>query len=864
MEKSGKQTDVRVITLKRWNLPQSRSLHQIWQENGSAEPYGDYISFQSYHFIDVSPVDTSSERGIFPAAYEVVTRARQGNEGDKSKDIYIQQSMVVYGEANGFWVDKPEVLYLTMIQLTNRPDLDMPKLQADIRALFQTRGVPEDRWALYYSLDFCDLILFVRDIPMSAAQDILWSLAPVRSGAMEQIRDTVTVYGLDFSRVMESFDRYADGGAPEWGHPEEEVTLSLSLGVQKLNAWTSLKREVERLPGVRSTCFRALGRYDVQLVLEHVSFFQMLQVLWWIDHACGREHNNAFGCYEVVPLAPWQDLGVRGQSDRVDHEFLTVADRTLERLFQIYTDVLKEAGEPTRGYAAEIRRALIALLSNGFSEEFVLSVFHSFTEYLHFVAEMMGDKSREDDMESRWMKRKELYDFQHSYLQALNMLAHCTMHNERQFIQAPAFNAAIFDVPPKLLAFYAGVAYKVTELLNDENRTYSFLFSPDFRPDIYIRPISGEGYSSKLLVFYINERMFYDPVVVIQTMCHEIAHHVGKKARRRKERAQLILECIGGYLIYMTLPIRDGELAQAMAKVIQQEVMKEYERWFDPVSEKGRQYYLTSITNFLKSQNHLYNLIESDDFLYRLRLSWAEAMGRYDITELVKMLDRTMYSGYLQRMYTNQKTRGAALNQLAGEMTMRMRAELRKWKSMQPSGGKADAETGRMPKFVYYRFCECIPQVFSEAYADLRMLDILEIHRWEDYLNLLVTNLELAGDFRERWEYQEYLRCAAILSLLGADEEAIPWWGEEILDGPNYTDRLVLDFCLDRLLQYLILCQQPGYGPSRERISRCGLRRLAERICDSDSLTVFSAIRDTALDYRQNLKRYCRMITDPT
>ena len=527
-------------------------------------------------------------------AYEVVSSARQKNEQGKCKDIYIQQSIVVYGELTSFWDKKPEILYLTMIQLTNRQDLNVQTIQTDIKTLIDNRGVPKDSWALYYSLDFCDLVLFVKNQPMSVVQDIIWNLSPIRMNSFKQIRDTVTVYGLDSTRLMQSFEKYAMGQNDVWTRPEDHLTLLVSIGVRELDAWVKLKQSVENLPGVKSSYFQILGRFDVQLVLENIEFCQVLQVLWLLDNACGSEHNQAFRCYEVVPMELWKGLAIKGQLDEVDCNFHTVADSALDQLFQIYTAVLKDVGEPTRGYASEIRRALTALLDNGFSEEFVLSVLYSFTEYLRFVAELMGKQPCKNDMNERRVKSEKLYTFQRNYLQALNMLAHCTMHSERQFIQAPSFNATIFDVPPKLLAFYAGVAFKVTALLNDEDRTYSFLFSPDFRSDIYVRPISSEGYSSKLLIIYINEQMFYNPSAVIETMCHEIAHHVGKNARCREERMERILDCIGINLICSSLPIRDCSLVKSLAHVICIEAKDEYERWFDQIDASDRRYYLTS------------------------------------------------------------------------------------------------------------------------------------------------------------------------------------------------------------------------------------------------------------------------------
>ena len=260
----------------------------------------------------------------------------------------------------------------------------------------------------------------------------------------------------------------------------------------------------------------------------------------------------------------------------------------------------------------------------------------------------------------------------------------------------------------------------------------------------------------------------------------------------------------------------------------------------------------------LQGLTYLINLFEDVDFLDRLRKGWALAMKSHDVKDLIEKTDYTMFTSFLQRMYEDSEQTYAALNYVAGELTRLLQVELRRWQHLFPTDDNTGIDIEKSPILVYFHFCDSIPQIFSEAYADMRMLDVLEIDQWQDYQKLLETNLNLVGTPKEKWGTEEFLRGISILSFLNATEEAIRVWYEA--RNLNKTDRLVLDFCLGQLTQYLKLCQESSFRPDAERIRRCGVHRLLEQVCSTDPITVFSAIRNTTLDYREDLVRYCRKI----
>lgn len=485
--------DVRILTLKRWNLPQRQSLYQIWQDwskleedkNKDMGKYGDYVSFQNYHFVDLAKVDLSEDKNATVSAYEKICDIRKQyddtripdnyNEDlkryirQRNKDIYIQQNMVLFGRPSSFWNQATRTLYISMLQLADDDAINFSALEEQIASLFESKQVLPSNWTLYYSLDFCDMVLLVKDVELSTFHNILWELSPVGKVAHEgkrYIRDTITVYTFPTQYLMERFKQFDQEkrvvASKHTG--QERLALSVSLSVQQLSGWDKFRTHLdERLSGISHFYnFRTPGRYDIQVIFPEVSFAQTFWVIYWIDKLCSdTSYSENFGGYEIVPMAETYAGAHNGADLKKSNQFLDVSSQALDCLLGKYSTEYDKAfssntgDASTRwwyGYASEISRSLIALLQNGFAEEFALSVFHSFAEYLKFVIGQLQSGSQEcQDALGHNEAEAQIYYLQRSYFEALNMLMHCTMHGGQQFIQAPGFNATLFNVPPQAL-----------------------------------------------------------------------------------------------------------------------------------------------------------------------------------------------------------------------------------------------------------------------------------------------------------------------------------------------------------------------------------------------------------------------------
>lgn len=346
--------------------------------------------------------------------------------------------------------------------------------------------------------------------------------------------------------------------------------------------------------------------------------------------------------------------------------------------------------------------------------------------------------------------------------------------------------------------------------------------------------------------------MFYNPASVIQTMCHEIAHYVGQEARHRKKRAEHMMASISCFWLDL-LPLVPAEkppeealnfiapLANAMAEI----VMKQYEVYISRNSalEDQEKFYLTSIGDFLASNDYLTKLMDNISFTDALRTAWKNKMDQQDpdyINYVIKTQQEGLGTDYIEKLYQDPKTKSAALDVLAGNMVISLQNKFLMWKYQ----GNTQLEG-------YFKLCQDILQAFSEAYADLRMVQLLNITDAQEYSQILDMNSSFSsGEFRTSFQF--CLRRSAIRGFLGSTKE------EDIFKGCSRTkwDNLTSRFCYDRLVAYLEICGK-SFGTNGTNLN-C-LIHLFE---NSDAQELFHSIRENAISFRGDMISYCKQITN--
>lgn len=834
----GRQADVRIMTLKRWDFPQTARLFPETGEGLDSDE--NYISYNTHHFIHIEECANEKEPPIRRAYYSLESQRKQQRKKQYTKQcntevagIHTVQSITLLGEKGDFWDEPGDVLYISFLQLTNGATVALKEIRRNIYSIIKRRA-PRASWALYQSLDFCDFVLFTKGLSYGECNRIMWDLAIFRSEKLAILRDTFTIYGFRHGFLKDAFLKLDQGKCPQW---KDRASLSIQLSIQSCDVWKKFEDRLNE-GHIRYRALCTSGRYDVRLVMDDLPGEQILRMLYLLDRMAEESADRAFGGYEITLESPLDVTRVRNPADAYQ-------DRELEQAMTGVLDVLcvlcADASPESADYVDETQRSLKGLLKNGFSEEFVLSVLSTLLAFLQITIELREYRDRmELKGDEEYLLKQSQEKMTRHYFNALNILALCTMHSERQFVQAPAFNAIYFDVPPKLLAFYSAVAQEVLDALRGEGEPYyQFLFIPNYQRDINVRPMElemRENLSQHLAVVHLHESYFYDPVLTIKLFCHEAAHYLSN--RHRKERAQYIFRVVG-FLLLANTPLGDGMKATksnsvlaAMADSLADFLLAKIEEQ-TPRFTRDIPYHLQDISDFLSSNAYGIDFFRDSVEVECICNRWKKALLEKEKFEFEKFhgilctsleyIQTTLRSDYLVKVFEQEPNAEYVYEVFSRNI----------------------AYCASSPNVEFNNFCENIIQAFSEAYADLRMCELMgEEFMWRDYVEMF-SRVDVDND------YQKMLRHDSVLAVMAANAD----WTHMVPEEGEEGDSILFSYVVDQIRQYLELChKEPSHADLVVQVLR--------DFKGSDVSVQCVRIRDVIQKYRKYLTQYCRSILE--
>ncbi len=581
---------------------------------------------------------------------------------------------------------------------------------------------------LYESLDFCDLVLFTAGIKLDELQKCLWKLTLIRDQeGFQNIRDAFSFCCFRRKFLQHVFQNGTD--STRW---DDTLSLSVDLSVQCLEHWNTLRQELQKYPIKVSNM---LGRHDIRFTCQDIPGDSVLQILGKLDKLCCKDEDDKLGLKRAfvsahVTLFSKLELmngPVAGRGADVGTAlYQTVCSAMAQWRSRIQQS--PDVYELAQTYIEETFSALLTLSKSGFADEFVISVLPSLRLYIDLLNELFESEKEPETFSSKIMFTPQIY------FRALNTLTLCTMHNERQFIQSPAFHATYFDIPPKLLAFYNTLTEDIVQAFCPENeKIYRFLLVPDYRDDIVVTPIEVEMESdpkNHLAVVSLHESLFYNPVKAIAVLCHEIAHYVGD--RRREKRAEYIFQAIGVFLLRNTFHCAseeadcfDGSLLELLSQGFC-DCLKEILDSRGKGVLRGIPNMPQGILDFLEYVGYGDALSCEPEYSARLDEIWRKQLKKGLIESPIKVRKTFMQAmkKINQTFYSKITWDENGVMEYAVDIFVRsLFAELRHIKS---SWKLRDTFTGENTWDDHIRACQNIIQAFSETYADFRMLEILK------------------------------------------------------------------------------------------------------------------------------------------
>lgn len=851
--KSMEFNDIRFMSLYRWNLPQT---NHVFGKNYDGElKRGDYVSYCTHHFVDILPAATKCKHTLLKAYEQLLERRKKIQQPDM--DIHTVQSMTLVGPTTDFWDTPADVLYMTFIQLV---ELDIgqfgvleKKIKKTISSLKSPVAGKAPEFSLYYSYDFCDLVLFTKNIKFNDLHDALWEITLIRPDAFANIRDTFTICSFGWDFLKDCFKQFSTNSDTQSKvHWDDELSVSVNLSTPSLSNWNALKAELTKYMALKE--YRLPGRNDINFSAERISGTTVLRILYELDNLCHSDQSQTLGGYEVIlQAAPWEG-NPSSDSDEFKKKIIRRGELN-EAAKQLLDELCK--GNPSNGtdYLFETKRSLEELLKNGFADEFVISVLPSFIAYLKIGLECINHKKSE----------KSLDDLRRRYYTALNTLSLCTMHDERQFIQAPSFNASYFDIPPKLLAFFNAIAFEMSAKLHEaglsspetESNPYRFVIAPDYRKDIYVKAPqinTPDDTEEHLAIIKLCEKYFFDPKKTIMLLAHEIGHFVGD--RKRETRARLIFKSISLYLLSnvpvssiltKSMPsISDLDMLGLFADTLADYLVEDARRKIKPTRKIN--FLLEDISDYIEAINYGTELFFKDSTREAIEEKWRKAL-----MQKLKADDSRDYC-------YEQLRRGLTLLQEKGNSDYLTR----------------EIETGLVPESVvevytrYIATCvsnlqfealhnndmisalvqngENVVSAFSESYADLRLYQLCgQMFCFEEYEQLLS---EINGS-----PYGHEVRCKALLQVSGHASGSMVDKDESLNVTSRKKEYAMSEKLKHTIIEYVVsylnqcICDECKSVLAEESLEAFRGDNLYEQCCVIDK---------TISDYRKKLISFCQ------
>ena len=508
--------DVRIIQLAKWQVPKSESVLSF-----SDDPA--YVSIGYFDLLHVERVDiTPGKEHPLLQAYKASHRYRMKREGQKKEvsENYTVQEMMAFTsqsetlftlkEIEEFWNNESLLIFVSLIHIDN--DSDIKQIIGKIKDTFKDKS-----YLVYFSFDYSGIILFAKGMGFKTYLELIFQLNYNHLQGEKLIRDTYSLFAMNKEKLKEYFECLDNGKEMEQLPSGEEIfSASVNIGIQNYKIYENFVAEIKNKKlRFKEEKYGLFGRHDVSIVNDEADLSWLVQMQYLLDRYTQKSERQSagdlFSTYETFIRVPeikdFEDV-ISGQKD-----ILYNAKTKLAGICHRYYDELSKKGDILNGEyqipVQAVEYSILGILKNRFAEDFVSCMYESFCAFLEYLTEKMSESDVNSENFDKCFS---------SYFWALSALVNSAMHSERQFIQATAFNAIIYDIPPKIMAFYVAVINALQKIIrSDADRRYTFLLTPSFHNEIVVKIISYEEAPphDRLLMVSINEQSLYNPYALV-------------------------------------------------------------------------------------------------------------------------------------------------------------------------------------------------------------------------------------------------------------------------------------------------------------------------------------------------------------
>ncbi len=531
---NGNNIDIKIINLSKWQVPKPEGSFSNLKGNPG------HLAIGHFDIIDVKYVNDSMAHPFLQAYNSSFRHETTANQ------IYTTQELMVFTDKDDFfsmqyidefWEQNSLLFFISLIHVDNEDNIK--EITNRIRELFR-----DENYVYYFSFDYSGIIIFAKDMKLSQYLEYIFQLNYDNQGK-KIIRDSYSLYGLSITKLTEYFECIKHNGynafklmlEAEYGQLiSEQFSVSVNVGISEFNSYKEFISKLE----ATGIDYRLFGRHDASIVNDKADISWIIFVQYLLNYDKEYPYFSTYETFVKVPMEKeinYQD----GKKDTCD--FLGIACSDLKELSDTFCDAFDKNQTYDGQYKLPLHAVINSIFSisgNRFAEDFVLCMYKSFRDFILYLTDKLScdDENSEENFDQCYSE----------YFKGLSSLVNSAMHSERQFIQATAFNAIIYDIPSKIMAFYVAMINKLQSILHMENdKRYTFFLTPSFSNQISVKIFSYAKEvlpHDRLLLVTINEESLFNPYAVIRRMAHEIAHFEGDILRDRKKRKDMLKETL--------------------------------------------------------------------------------------------------------------------------------------------------------------------------------------------------------------------------------------------------------------------------------------------------------------------------------
>lgn len=707
----GREIDIRIMNLNKWYIPKSFSTDEldypvVLGYFDALQVRGIQIDQEQLHpfvagYMQQENKKTEEKKNLVDySSQEQMLFLSICQEGEEEDGVYFMRDTV-----NSFWNDETcPYIFLSMIHINHSGKLR--------QALQKIKDVFVENYLSYISFDYCDIVLFAHNTQIGEFMCQIKRLFEVEKREDAVIFDSFSMVSFQ-PDIIKNEDWIGCAKICGQERTQFQATINLSIrNYEKFTYWyeklLDLNTNIER--------YNMFGRHDISIVNEYADTAWLMQVMEMLHSVDSRKIFWTFETYIKIQ-DPGGVIMMPDEPNYLDDVYNYIKgklDKEIKGSSEIegLEKIISQSDFRDKGRYLlpiyEVRDCICSIVKNSFAEEFIYCIYESFLHFLSYIKKeithMREEKGNSISCERRIAKE---YD---NYFTALNTLVNSTMHNERQFVQATAFNAVFYSVPPKIMAFYNAYIYRIKQILRDAEceEEYTFLIYPSFSPSIFVEQISLDDNLpvDRLLTVRISEKSLYDIESVMYQMVHELAHYVGNDLRCRLERKQKIMDTLVKYIVAECE--MDYETYQALMAFVRKNMQS-----YDKNEHKRMPDYLRNMN--LEGQK-LVQMLEYEQVRQDLFKEYYQE--KIDKGE-------TLYDELLEKLGIEDVSQNAYITSLLPQYCSIKSDELyENWTNI--NSEEAIVE--------YINYIELLKSAYSESYADLQMILVLAMDV-KDYLS---------------------------------------------------------------------------------------------------------------------------------